>query len=97
MVIPVPPPSAIKTGKDGSASITLSFAQGTDPDVAQVQVQNKVALATPRLPLAVQQQGLRIAKATRNFLLVVGFVANLLVGRVHERHHLSADELAART
>ncbi len=64
-----------ETGKDGSASITLSFAQGTDPDVAQVQVQNKVALATPRLPQAVQQQGLRIAKATRNFLLVAGFVS----------------------
>nr|WP_314074588.1 efflux RND transporter permease subunit [uncultured Roseococcus sp.] len=64
-----------ESGKDGSATITLSFAQGTDPDVAQVQVQNKVALATPRLPQAVQQQGLRIAKATRNFLLVVGFVS----------------------
>ncbi|WP_424811856.1 efflux RND transporter permease subunit [Roseococcus sp. YIM B11640] len=64
-----------ETAKDGSATITLSFAQGTDPDVAQVQVQNKVSLATPRLPQAVQQQGLRIAKATRNFLLVVGFVS----------------------
>ena len=64
-----------ETGKDGSAQIILSFAQGTDPDTAQVQVQNKVSLATPRLPQAVQQQGLRIAKATRNFLLVVGFVS----------------------
>ncbi|WP_431282556.1 efflux RND transporter permease subunit [Humitalea sp. 24SJ18S-53] len=64
-----------ESSKDGSATITLSFAQGTDPDVAQVQVQNKVQLAVPRLPQAVQQQGLRVAKATRNFLMVVGFVS----------------------
>jgi multidrug efflux pump len=64
-----------QSAKDGSAQITLSFAQGTDPDTAQVQVQNKVQLAIPRLPQAVQQQGLRVAKATRNFLMVVGFVS----------------------
>ena len=64
-----------QSSKDGSATITLSFAQGTDPDTAQVQVQNKVQLAVPRLPQAVQQQGLRVAKATRNFLMVVGFVS----------------------
>jgi multidrug efflux pump len=61
--------------KDGSATITLTFAQGTDPDTAQVQVQNKVQLAVPRLPQTVQQQGIRVAKATSNFLLVVGFVS----------------------
>jgi multidrug efflux pump len=61
--------------KDGSMTITLTFAQGTDPDVAQVQVQNKLALATPLLPQEVQQQGIRVAKSTRNFLLVVGFVS----------------------
>ncbi|MFV0416514.1 MAG: efflux RND transporter permease subunit [Chthoniobacterales bacterium] len=61
--------------KDGSMSITLTFRQGTDPDVAQVQVQNKLALATPLLPLEVQQQGIRVAKSTRNYLLVVGFVS----------------------
>ena len=64
-----------QSAKDGSVQITLSFAQGTDPDTAQVQVQNKVQLAVPRLPQAVQQQGLRVAKATRNFLMVVGFVS----------------------
>ncbi|MDB5374504.1 MAG: acrB2 [Belnapia sp.] len=64
-----------QSAKDGSVSITLSFAQGTDPDTAQVQVQNKVQLAIPRLPQAVQQQGLRVAKATRNFLMVVGFTS----------------------
>ncbi len=62
-----------QASKDGSAVITLTFAQGTDPDTAQVQVQNKVQLAVPRLPQLVQQQGIRIAKATNNFLMVVGF------------------------
>jgi hydrophobe/amphiphile efflux-1 (HAE1) family protein len=61
---------------DGSMTITLYFEQGTDPDIAQVQVQNKLQLATPLLPLEVQQEGLRIAKATRNFLLVVGFYSS---------------------
>ncbi len=61
--------------KDGSATITLTFAQGTNPDTAQVQVQNKVQLAVPRLPQTVQQQGIRVAKATSNFLMVVGFVS----------------------
>jgi multidrug efflux pump len=58
---------------DGSMTITLYFQQGTNPDIAQVQVQNKLQLATPLLPIEVQQAGLRVAKATRNFLLVVGF------------------------
>jgi multidrug efflux pump len=54
---------------DGSMTITLYFEQGTNPDIAQVQVQNKLQLATPLLPVEVQQEGLRVAKATRNFLL----------------------------
>src|SRR5580658_10245898 len=61
---------------DGSMTITLYFEQGTNPDIAQVQVQNKLQLATPLLPLEVQQEGLRIAKATRNFLLVIGFYSS---------------------
>src|SRR6201984_2664824 len=61
---------------DGSLTITLYFEQGTNPDIAQVQVQNKLQLATPLLPLDVQQEGLRVAKATRNFLLVVGFYSS---------------------
>ncbi len=64
-----------ESDKDGSMTITLYFEQGTDPDISQVQVQNKLQLATPLLPLEVQQQGLRVAKATRNFLVVVGFVS----------------------
>jgi multidrug efflux pump len=54
----------------GGASITLTFRPGTDPDIAQVQVQNKVALATPRLPSEVVQQGVVVAKANSGFLMV---------------------------
>src|SRR5271169_5722971 len=62
-----------ESDKDGTMTITLNFEQGTNPDIAQVQVQNKLQLATPLLPPEVQQQGLRVAKATKNFLLVLGF------------------------
>jgi hydrophobe/amphiphile efflux-1 (HAE1) family protein len=62
-----------ESDKDGSMTITLSFEQGTNPDIAQVQVQNKLQLATPLLPPEVQLQGIRVAKSTRNFLLVIGF------------------------
>ena len=62
-----------ESDKDGSLTITLTFDQGTDPDIAQVQVQNKMQLAIPSLPQAVQQQGLRVAKATKNFLMVAAF------------------------
>ncbi len=55
----------------GRASITLTFETGTDADIAQVQVQNKVALATPRLPSDVTQQGVVVAKANAGFLMVV--------------------------
>ncbi len=64
-----------ESDKDGSMTITLNFDQGTNPDIAQVQVQNKLQLATPLLPQEVQQQGIRVAKATKNYLLVVGFVS----------------------
>ncbi|MDX2089091.1 MAG: efflux RND transporter permease subunit [Kofleriaceae bacterium] len=55
----------------GQASITVTFKQGTDPDVAQVQVQNKVQQAIPRLPPSVQQQGIVVSKAQSNFLTIV--------------------------
>ena len=61
--------------KDGSMEIALTFEQGTDPDTAQVQVQNKLSLAEPLLPIEVQRQGLRVTKGTRNFLLVAAFVS----------------------
>lgn len=53
----------------GQAVITLFFRPGTVPDIAQVQVQNKLQLAMPSLPQIVQQQGVTVAKATRNYLL----------------------------
>ena len=59
----------------GGISITLNFKSGTDPDIAQVQVQNKLALATPLLPAEVTQQGLVVSKATNSFLMVLGFVS----------------------
>src|SRR5712671_3365457 len=62
-----------ESDKDGSMTITLNFEQGTSSDIAQVQ--NKLALATPLLPIEVQQQGISVTKATKNFLMVVGFVS----------------------
>ena len=64
-----------ESDKDGTMTITLFFEQGTNPDIAQVQVQNKLNLATPLLPPEVQQQGIRVTKATKNFLLIIGFVS----------------------
>jgi hydrophobe/amphiphile efflux-1 (HAE1) family protein len=55
----------------GSASIQLSFVAGTDPDTAQMQVQNKVQQAVSRLPQAVQAQGVRVTKAGTDFLMVI--------------------------
>jgi multidrug efflux pump len=54
----------------GQSTITLYFQPGTNPDIAQVQVQNKLQLATPSLPQSVQLQGIVVAKATRNFLMI---------------------------
>jgi multidrug efflux pump len=59
----------------GSVTITLTFDAGTDPDIAQVQVQNKLALATPLLPQDVQKQGVQVAKASNNFLMVAAFIS----------------------
>lgn len=58
----------------GTATITLTFESGTDPDIAQVQVQNKLALATPLLPQEVQQQGISVEKASSSFLMVVAVI-----------------------
>jgi len=57
---------------NGMTTITVTFEPGTDPDIAQVQVQNKLTQATPLLPTEVQQQGLIVAKAQQDFILVVG-------------------------
>ncbi len=60
------------SSSSGNASITLTFVTGTDPDVAQVQVQNKLSLATPLLPESVQRQGVTVNKAATDMLLITG-------------------------
>ena len=75
----------------GRATLSLTFDAGTDPDIAQVQVQNKMQTGLPLLPLAVQQQGVQVAKSARNFLMVLGFVSR---DGSHSREDL-ADFLSA--
>ncbi|WP_042336951.1 efflux RND transporter permease subunit [Paraburkholderia ferrariae] len=60
------------SNSNGTATITLSFATGTDPDIAEVQVQNKVQLAQPLLPAEVTQQGVVVAKASPDILMFIG-------------------------
>ena len=60
------------SSSDGSVSINVTFEQGTDPDTAQVQVQNKVQQAESRLPSEVQQSGVTVVKSQSNFLLIMG-------------------------
>ncbi len=60
---------------NGSSRVTLTFETGTDADIAQVQVQNKVALATPRLPTEVTQQGVVVAKANPDFLMFIALIS----------------------
>ncbi len=59
----------------GQASISLTFTNKADPDVAQMQVQNKLQLVTAQLPQTVQNTGITVSKSTSNFLMVVGFVS----------------------
>jgi HAE1 family hydrophobic/amphiphilic exporter-1 len=59
----------------GSAEVTLTFAPGTDPDLAWAKVQNKLQLALPALPEVVQRQGVTVSKSTRNYLLMVGITS----------------------
>ncbi|OZB52508.1 MAG: hydrophobe/amphiphile efflux-1 family RND transporter [Stenotrophomonas sp. 14-69-23] len=63
------------SSSNGQASITLTFESGTNPDIAQVQVQNKLQLAMPLLPQEVQRQGINVAKSSSGFLNVIGFVS----------------------
>jgi len=79
----------------GRSTTTLTFETGADPDIAQVQVQNKLQLAIPQLPTQVQQSGVRVTKSSPSFLMVIGFVstnhsmskydiANFLVSKVQD-------------
>ncbi|MGK9174616.1 efflux RND transporter permease subunit [Yokenella regensburgei] len=60
------------SSSQGNVTVTVTFSQGTDPDTAQVQVQNKVQQALSRLPTEVQQLGVTVTKSQSNFLLVLG-------------------------
>ncbi|WP_179994704.1 efflux RND transporter permease subunit [Acinetobacter sp. YH16053] len=70
---------------NGSASITLNFEQGIDPDIAQVQVQNKLQSATALLPDDVQRQGVKVTKSGASFLQVLAFYS--------PDENLSADDI----
>ena len=59
----------------GAVAINLTFKAGTDPNIAQVQVQNKLQLATPLLPQIVQRSGISVVKSTKNYLILVGLVS----------------------
>ncbi len=59
----------------GNGEVILTFRAGTDPDIAQVQVQNKLQNSLPLLPQEVQQQGVTVSKSTRNFLMVIALVS----------------------
>ncbi len=60
----------------GRATVTLTFDAGTDPDIAQVQVQNKLSLAIPVLPQEVQRQGVQVNKSTAAFLMVLALISD---------------------
>jgi multidrug efflux pump len=60
---------------NGAVGVNLTFQNGTNPDIAQVQVQNKLQQAVPSLPQVVQQQGISVNKSNPGFLLVIGFVS----------------------
>jgi multidrug efflux pump len=63
------------SSNSGAVNITLTFASGINPDIAQVQVQNRLQQAVPLLPQIVQQQGISVSKANNTFVMAVGFVS----------------------
>lgn len=67
---------AASSSADGMMAMTLTFEAGTDPDIAQVQVQNKLALATPLLPQEVQRRGVVVNKSMSSFLLIVALTTD---------------------
>ncbi|MCB2167328.1 MAG: efflux RND transporter permease subunit [Deltaproteobacteria bacterium] len=60
----------------GAGRIELTFAPGTDPDLAWAKVQNKLQLAMASLPEVVQRQGVRVSKSTRNYLMIVALISD---------------------
>ena len=75
-----------QSSSSGNVTITLTFEQGTDPDTAQVQVQNKVQAALSQLPQEVQRQGVRVQKSSANFALVPGLYS---ADNSHDRSDLA--------
>ncbi|MBT8111989.1 MAG: efflux RND transporter permease subunit [Gammaproteobacteria bacterium] len=63
------------SSSSGASRIELTFAAGTDPDIAWSKVQNKLQLALANLPAVVQRQGVQVSKSTRNYLMVVGLIS----------------------
>src|SRR5512136_3021293 len=64
-----------QSDSSGGSRIELTFAPGTDPDLAWSKVQNKLQLAMASLPDVVQRSGVRVAKSTRNYLIIVGLIS----------------------
>src|SRR5437016_14004236 len=82
-----------QSASDGSANITLTFQNGTNPDIAAVQTQNRVTLAQPRLPTEVNQQGIRIAKVSAGFLGAIRLRSAARGPGAEERHNRVAARL----
>ncbi len=83
----------------GSSRIELTFAPGTDPDLAWAEVQNKLQLAMASLPEVVQRQGIRVSKSTRNYLLLVGLVSedgSMDVGDLQDYAQSSLEKVLSR-
>ena len=74
------------SGADGSYTLTVTFALGTDPDINTVNVQNRAQLATPQLPQEVQRQGLTIRKKSAALLQVI----TIYLAQAHARRALSS-------
>ncbi len=63
------------SSSSGASRLTLTFAPGTDPDLAWSKVQNKLQLAMASLPDVVQRQGVKVSKATQNYLMIIGLIS----------------------
>src|SRR6478672_6635968 len=81
-----------QSSSSGQVTVTLTFEQGTDPDIAQVQVNNKVQASLPLLPQEVQRQGVRVDKSSANFALVPGLYS---ADGSHDQNDL-ADMMASK-
>ena len=67
----------------GGSRLELTFAPETDPNVAWSQVQNKVQTALTSLPDVVKNQGVQVAKSTRNYLMIIGLISEDSSGKAH--------------